>query len=89
MASQTDIVNLALIKIGQSTVSSIDEDTPTATKLKTIYNQVLDEALAAGPEKGWKFTQKRVSVSVDASAPASEYEYQTPRPYKQLSLSLE
>jgi hypothetical protein len=66
-----------LIKIGQSTVSSIDEDTPTATKLKTIYNQVLDEALAAGPEKGWKFAQPEedYDISVDATSPGDSYEY--------------
>ena len=77
MASQTDIVNLALIKIGQSTISEIGEDTPTATKLRTIYNQVLDEALAAGPEKGWKFTKPETEyeISVDATSPGDVFEY--------------
>lgn len=75
MASQTDIVNMALIKIGQGTLSSIDEDTPTGTKLRTIYNIVLDEALAAGPENGWKFATTRATISVDATAPDSQYDY--------------
>jgi len=75
MANQTDICNLGLIKIGQKTISSIDQDSPTATKLKTIYNQVLDEALTAGPQEGWKFAIKRATISVDATTPDSQYEY--------------
>jgi hypothetical protein len=75
MASQTDIVNMALLKIGEKTISAVGEDTPTANKLRTCYNVVLDEALAAGPEKGWKFATERINISVDASAPDSEYDY--------------
>ena len=75
MASKTDIVNMALIKIGQKTVSSITEDTPTATKLNAVYDQILDEALAAGPEKGWKFARAKETLSVDSVTPDSTYEY--------------
>jgi hypothetical protein len=75
MASQTDICNLALIKIGQKTISSIDADTPTATKLKAVYDQILDEALTQGPERGWKFATTRETVSVDGTTPDSEFDY--------------
>ncbi|MCP4537779.1 MAG: hypothetical protein GY832_11600 [Chloroflexi bacterium] len=75
MASQTDILNMALLKMGEKTVTSIGQDTPTATKLRAAYDVVLDEALAAGPEKGWKFTKERETISVDATSPDSEYDY--------------
>jgi len=75
MASQTDIVNMALVKIGQSTISSIDEDTPTATKMHTIYDLILDEALAEGPQHGWKFAREQATISVDADSPDSQYDY--------------
>lgn len=66
---------MALLKIGEKTVSSIDEDTPTATKLKACYNVVLDEALAAGPQKGWKFATERATISVDGTSPNDEFDY--------------
>ncbi len=75
MPDKTQICNMALTKIGQTTISIITADTPTTNKLRTIYDQVLDEALTAGPEKGWKFATTRVTVSVDAAEPDSEYEY--------------
>jgi hypothetical protein len=71
MASQTDIVNFAFLDIGEKTISDISDDSPRSTEASTVYNQQLDEALAMGPEKGWKFAQEEAEISADATAPTN------------------
>jgi len=84
MVTKTQVANMALTLIGQSTISAITEDTPTATKLNTIYDIVLDEALSAGPQKGWKFARNRAEIDVDAEEPAFEYDYRFALPSEHL-----
>lgn len=75
MASKVSIYNNALILIGQKTLTDTTDDSATARDCNVIYDQVLDEELAAGPEKGWRFARTRASISVDATAPAFEFDY--------------
>jgi hypothetical protein len=75
MASQTKIYNLALSKLGEARINSTDEDSNQARKCNEIYDEVLDECLADGPEDGWRFAVHRVAVSVDADEPAFDYDY--------------
>lgn len=74
--SKTSICNLALIRLGEKTITDVTDDSNTARLCNYIYDQVLDEVLASGPEKGWKFARGRVSVTVSATEPAFEFEYQ-------------
>jgi hypothetical protein len=67
--SETSISNMALIKLGQKTIESMDQDSPTARMCSAVYEETRDELLAAGPEKGWKFTLTRVGVAVDDTEP--------------------
>jgi hypothetical protein len=81
MADQTQIINMALTKLGEQTISNIGQDTPTATKVRAVYDQILDEVLLNGPEKGWKFIKEEVGISVDATSPTNtrfEYRYALP-----------
>jgi hypothetical protein len=75
--SKTSIANMALIKLGEKTVTDITADSPTARACNAIYDQVLDEALTKGPEKGWKFARHRqADVAVSGDDPAFDFEYQ-------------
>ena len=76
--TKTSIVNMALIGTGEKALTDVDtDDTATSRKILTLYDQTLDEALTAGPEKGWKFTRRRYhgidddSVTVTAFTLAS------------------
>jgi hypothetical protein len=75
MSDQTDICNLALVKLGHQRISAITESSVDARLCNAIYDEILDEALSAGPEKGWKFARARITVSVDADSPNDQYDY--------------
>ena len=66
-ATNTAIANLALTRIGEQTVSDINEGTDTVSvKSLLIYTQALEELLTAGPELGWKFAKRRVRLDREA-----------------------
>lgn len=58
-ATETVIANLALLRMGQSTIDSIDGTDTLSVKVNTLYDQTRDELLTAGPELGWKFARRR------------------------------
>ncbi len=67
MASQVDIVNKALIKLGiTKTVTTIDEGSTEADLANTLWDMIRDESLQEGPEKGWKFASKRVNLVMES-----------------------
>jgi len=57
----TEICNLALLKMGQSTID--DAVTPGSSVLEVkcnlLYEQCRDELLVEGPQLGWKFATRR------------------------------
>lgn len=67
MASQIEICNQALTKIGASRVISIDDDVKQARALKAIYNAKRDAELAAHP---WTFAITRAQLPASVTAPA-------------------
>ena len=74
--STTSISNMALTKLGEKTIESMDDDSPRARACNAVYEQCRDELLTEGPEKGWKFTLTRVGVAVSDDDPDFEYDYQ-------------
>ena len=46
------------MRLGQDRLNTVDQDDDTRRKLDAIYDQVLEEVTAAGPEKGWKFARR-------------------------------
>lgn len=64
MATQVEIVNEALIKLGEKTISAITDSSTQAEAANAIYDDVLEECLTMGPEKGWKFARKRRWVDI-------------------------
>lgn len=65
--SQTEIVNLALTRLGQDRVISIDDDNESARVIRSLWDFTRDAVLASFP---WKFAIKRTSLAALAAAPA-------------------
>lgn len=85
--SSTEICNLALLRMGSPRINDIDEDSPNARYCNQIYNQMLDETLSIGPERGWRFARARLgSVGVESTEPDFEYEYQYALPTNMIKL---
>lgn len=71
--SETEIVNLALVRIGHKrTITSLDEGTPDADVCKVLYGPTRDAVLQAHP---WNFAIRRAALSRSADAPAFEFQY--------------
>lgn len=77
MASDVEIVNQALKRIGQTSIVSLDEGTRNADEAKAIYAFQRDELLRG---YRWKFASKRDELPALAEAPISgwRYAYQIP-----------
>lgn len=65
--SQTEIVNLALTRLGQDRVISISDDVEAARVMRSLWDFTRDAVLASYP---WKFAIKRTSLPALATAPA-------------------
>lgn len=81
--SVVGIANLALSKIGAKIIASVDENTPNAIKVKTVWDYVLDEVLQA---KDWRFSKTRVELATITTEPvfAYSYAYQLPADFLRL-----
>lgn len=77
MASDVEIVNVALTLLGESRIASLDDDTKPARESKAIF-AVNRDALMAG--YNWSFAKTREQLSALATAPAFQYalKYQLP-----------
>jgi hypothetical protein len=67
LASQTEIVNLALTKLGQDRVVSIDDDVEAARVMRSVWDMTRDAMLAEHP---WRFAITRTTLPALATAPA-------------------
>jgi hypothetical protein len=67
MASQISIVNRALIKLGSSRITSIDDDDKTARLAKELWDTTRDLELSAHP---WTFAKARAALPALAAVPA-------------------
>jgi len=74
--SPTKICNYALVILGEKRIAALTQDSETARTCNEIYEQIRDEVLADGPEKGWKFARARKTVSVSSDTPEFEFAYQ-------------
>lgn len=72
-SSQTDICNMALLKITRTTITSIDQDIPEAIYCKQYYDHIRDSLLRS---HFWNFAKKRQSLQRLATTPAFGYTYQ-------------
>ena len=73
MASEVQICNLALAKIGDEQITSLSDNSKAARLCNLIYEPTRDAALRAHP---WNFAVKRVALALSATAPAYEFDSQ-------------
>lgn len=71
MASDTQIANLALSRISQDQILSLDDDSPSARFCKSFFDQARDEVLQSNP---WRFAVKVAELSALTSEPLLEWE---------------
>lgn len=67
MASEVDIANRALGKLGAATITDLEEDDPKAVALNVAFPVVRDAELR---RRRWRFAVARYSLPADATAPA-------------------
>jgi hypothetical protein len=77
MASKVEIVNLALLQIGDEIIMSLDEDTKAARTMNAIYDSTLREVLE---DHTWGFAKARTSLAPLVATPTFEFAhaYQLP-----------
>ena len=66
LATQTEIYNLALQKLGVKTISSPSEDSTAARACNACYNLLRKSELRAHP---WNFNVKRVELAASSTEP--------------------
>jgi len=77
MPGVTDIVNVALRRIGASPIVSLTDGTTSANTVNDIYTEVRDDLLRSHP---WNFATKRVKLAQSSTAPVFEFDYAYPLP---------
>lgn len=68
--SETEIVNLALSRLGHKTITSLTEGTTEADMASVQYPHCRDSLLRSHP---WNFAIKRAALAQDATAPNHEF----------------
>lgn len=77
MASEVDICNRALGKLGAATIISLDDDDPKAVALNIAYPAVRDKELR---QRRWRFALERTQLVADAVAPSFGFTLRFPLP---------
>ena len=72
ITSDTEICNLALQRIGEQTITSLDQGTEIARRCKIAYPQARDAMLRG---HFWNFAVKRVTLALSTDTPDWEYSY--------------
>lgn len=72
MASDIDIVNLALTSLGADRIMSLTENSENARRANAIYTLIRDEVLRSAP---WKFAIRWASLSQLSEEIKSGYKY--------------
>lgn len=77
MASQVEIANRALTKIGEARILSLSDDVEAARSIDSLWDIVRDAELRI---RKWKFSVSRTTLAALASTPSwgFSYEYQLP-----------
>jgi len=77
MASEVEICNRALQKLGASPILALSDDTVEARECNRAYAILRDSELRSHP---WSFTRTRAIVAASATAPAFEWATSYPVP---------
>jgi hypothetical protein len=72
MPGETDLINVALRKIGAAAIVSLSDGSIPANVAGDIYEEIRDDLLASHP---WNFATKRVSLNQSATEPVFEFDH--------------
>lgn len=78
-----DICNKALLKLGESTISSFDDGTEVASTCGTIYPDYVKSLISA---YNWSFARQKVQLAKLTTAPVLDYDYAYQLPSDMLRL---
>jgi hypothetical protein len=83
MASEIDIANRALSKIGEARITSFDDDSKPSRAMKSAFDFVRDAEFRA---HRWHFTKKRITLPALSDKPLFGWtnQFQLPSDYLQL-----
>tara|TARA_R110000787_G_scaffold63838_5_gene144670 strand:- start:2672 stop:3253 length:582 start_codon:yes stop_codon:yes gene_type:complete len=73
MASEVQLCNLALAKVGDEQITSLTENSKAARLCNLVYEPMRDATLRAHP---WNFAIKRIELAANTLTPAYEYNTQ-------------
>ena len=60
MLTKIDLCSMALLKLGEKSIQSLLDDTPSAQLSRTLFDPVIDALLASHP---WRFACKRFDLT--------------------------
>lgn len=72
-----DICNIALITLGQSTITSLTDGSTEANICNVMYEPMRNEMIRSHP---WRRLKKRLEIAASVTAPAFVYTYAFPLP---------
>jgi len=83
MASDVDIINAGLRKLGEQPITSRTDQSPQARIANATYEEIRDALLRGSP---WNFAMKRISLAADTAKPAWGFARQFTLPSDNLRL---
>ena len=72
MASDTSIANLALVRLGQTKITSLTEDNSRAEAIALVFEDSRESVLRSS---SWNFATKRASLQQNAEKPDFGYDF--------------
>ena len=80
MASQIEIMNVALLQLGDEIIMSVDENTKAARTMKALWTTTVEECLA---DHTWAFARKRANLALLGTPPLFQWTnaFQLPSDY--------
>jgi hypothetical protein len=85
MASQVQICNLALSRLGASTITSLTDNTTEAKLCNTFFDDLADEVMVEG---SWSSTIARTSLARTTNTPSFGFTYEFQLPVDPLCLKV-
>lgn len=64
MLTKIDLCSMALLKLGESPIQSLIDDTASAKLARTLFNPVIDALLALHP---WRFATQEITLNKNAN----------------------
>ena len=85
MASQVEICNFALSRLGAKTITSLEDGTTEANLCSAMFDILAKEVMAAG---SWSSTIARIELASTGSTPSFEFSYTFQLPVDPLCLKV-